>query len=106
MYIKYQEILKYIPSNAQRIRNYTRIGLLLRRSNVRLKIRSAIFRSRASKIVIVEKKERKKEGILTDLSGPISSALHCNLELQLQRETTCCKQVHEIISRFNNETWD
>lgn len=102
MYIKYQEILKYIPSNAQRIRNYTRIGLLLRRS----KIRSAIFRSLASKIVIVEKKERKKEGILTDLSGPISSALHCNLELQLQRETTRCKQVHEIISRFNNETWD
>lgn len=101
MYIKYQEILKYIPSNAQRIRNYTRIGLLLRRS----KIRSAIFRSLASKIVI-EKKERKKEGILTGLSGPISSALHCNLELQLQRETTRCKQVHEIISRFNNETWD
>lgn len=101
MYIKYQEILKYIPSNTQRIRNYTRIGLLLRRS----KIRSAIFRSLASKIVI-EKKERKKEGILTGLSGPISSALHCNLELQLQRETTRCKQVHEIISRFNNETWD
>lgn len=105
MYIKYQEILKYIPSNAQRIRNYTRIGLLLRRSNVRLKIRSAIFRSLASKIVIVEKKKRKKESI-TGLSGPISSALHCNLELQLQRETTRCKQVHEIISRFNNETWD
>lgn len=72
----------------------------------------AIFRlvfqtDRVSKIgrFVVGKKKGRKYFLTGLLAGSYIITFSCNLELQLEQKT-CCKQVHEIISRFNNETWD
>lgn len=89
---------------------YGRIGLFLRARSIKsLQFYRLVFQiDRASCVKNWSKKKRKKESILTDLllgSRSYIITFSCNLELQLQQKT-CCKQVHEIISRFNNETWD
>lgn len=63
-------------------------------------------RSRIKNWPLCRGKKKGRKYFLTGLlAGSYIITFSCNLELQLEQKT-CCKQVHEIISRFNNETWD